>query len=161
MKSGITILRIAAIIIIALGFSGAAQAQLCGSGSSVNKGALTLTTSWQNNASTGSGDRIYWSFAATAGNVYSFSNCNGVSEETTINIHNSSLTNVAANAGNGPYCATSNASIDWTCPTTGTYYVQLVHTVVRNLTITKSYHINIVPVLLPEHRQLLSGLIPE
>ncbi|MDD4150335.1 MAG: glycine-rich protein, partial [Bacteroidales bacterium] len=90
-----------------------------------NAGNLNLTTSWQN-ASYSAGTIPYWSFTATAGDVCSFSLCSN-SEDSYLRIYNSSATLLTSNDDGGPYCTGSPASLDWTCSTTGTYYVTASH----------------------------------
>ena len=108
--------------------------QACATGG-VNKGTLSFTSSWQNTAATGSGQLIYWQFSAVAGATYSFSNCGGTAEDTYMRIYNSSWTEQTYNDDYGPYCSSStNSSLDWSCTTSGTYYVWLAHYSCSNLT---------------------------
>ena len=98
----------------------------CGTGTS--KGNLIPSSLWQNTASAGSGQRPYWSFSAVAGKTYSFSNCSGTSEDTYLRIYNSTWLELANNDDYGPFgVGSQNASLVWTCTTTGTYYVYLTH----------------------------------
>jgi len=99
----------------------------CGAGT--DKGVIVPVYNWTNTASIGTGQRPYWSFSATNGTIYSFSNCNGTSEDTKLRIYNASWTEITSNDDNGPYCSGSSsfASIDWNCTATGTYYVMLTH----------------------------------
>ena len=86
-------------------------------------GTLTPTTSWQSAAYL-LGDTYYWDFAGTAGNIYSFSSCTA-GEDTYIRIYDAAAILIASNDDDGPHCAGSTASIDWTCTTSGTYTVSL------------------------------------
>lgn len=98
----------------------------CNTGNSY--GALTLISTWQNTASAGLGQRPYFSFNGIAGKTYSFSNCNGIAEDTYLRIYNSSWSELASNDDYGPFgTGSQNASLVWSCATSGTYYVFLTH----------------------------------
>jgi len=88
-----------------------------------DQGALTLTEEWQ----TLNGDAgiiPYWSFDALADATYGFSSCL-CSEDTYLRIYDDTYSQVAYNDDNGPHCSTTRASINWTCNTSGTYYVSV------------------------------------
>jgi hypothetical protein len=91
-----------------------------------NLGLITPTTSPQTAAYT-AGDTYYWSFNANAGDTYTFSDCGGLSEDSYIRIYDASFTQIASADDFGPHCATAEASIDWTAPASGLYYVSLAH----------------------------------
>lgn len=96
-----------------------------------NMGLLTLTTSWQN-AAANSGAKRYWTFNATAGCTYDFSSCNSVNtNDTYLRLYSGTnpLTAVlqTSNDDNGPWCATTKASLSWVCPTTGAYSILLTN----------------------------------
>jgi hypothetical protein len=96
-----------------------AHAQCAGG---VNAGALTPIASWQT-ISTLAGR--YYTFAATAGNSYQFSYCNGggaAGIDTEITIQNAAGTPVAG-AYNDNACAGGRSEITWACTVTGTYRV--------------------------------------
>jgi hypothetical protein len=117
--------KLLAVLVILLFSVGKAYPQ-CGTGTA-NSTILPAST-WQNTASVGLSQRPYWPFSAVAGKTYSFSNCNGTAEDTYMRIYNSSWTELANNDDYGPFGVSSqNASLVWTCPTTGTYYVFLTH----------------------------------
>ena len=66
-----------------------------------------------------------WSVNMTAGTTYAFSNY-GSGADTKIRIYNTDgYTIMASNDDNGPHVAGSAASIEYTAPSTGTYYVEL------------------------------------
>jgi hypothetical protein len=90
-----------------------------------NLGLLTPTTTSQAAAYT-AGDTYYWTFDATAGVPYTFSNC-GAGEDTYLRIYDNSLVMVASNDDFGIHCAETAASLDFTPVTSGTYYVSLAH----------------------------------
>ena len=75
----------------------------------------------------------YWSFNAIAGVIYGFSLCSN-SEDSYLRIYNTSNTIVNYTDDNGPYCSGLPASITFTCPTTGTYYIVASHFPYSNFT---------------------------
>ena len=92
-----------------------------------NMGALTLTAAWQN-VNANSGAKRYWTFNATAGCTYDFSTCNSVNtNDTYLRLYSGTnpLTAVLQtfNDDNGPFCATTKASLSWVCPTSGAYSI--------------------------------------
>ena len=97
----------------------------CGTGN--YKGLLTFSGSWQNTSNTGNNQRPYWMFNAVKNYIYNISNCNGTSEDTKIRIYDQLFNELAFNDDNGPYCASLNASLNWTCPLSGVYYIFLSH----------------------------------
>jgi hypothetical protein len=94
-------------------------------------GTLIPTTSPQY-ATYSSGDTYFWDFSAASGNTYAFSSC-GAGEDTKIRIYDASLVLIASNDDNGPYCGGNEASINWACQSSGTYYVSLAHYQCSNL----------------------------
>ena len=90
------------------------KSQMCNT-TPTNMGLLTLTTSWQN-AAANSGAKRYWTFNATAGCTYDFSSCNSVNtNDTYLRLYSGTnpLTAVlqTSNDDNGPWCATTKASL--------------------------------------------------
>jgi uncharacterized protein YmfQ (DUF2313 family) len=94
-----------------------------------------------------SGKGYYWPFTAEQGVTYSFSSC-GSSEDTYIRIYNSSSV-VASNDDSGPYCSSTNASIDWICPSAGTYYVLLTSYTCNPLYYNTTFYYKATPVVTP------------
>lgn len=85
--------------------------------------SLNFTSNWQTIlAGAGTGHQAV--FNATAGQIYSFSTCN-TALDSYLRIYNNANIEVAFNDDNGPYCASTSASIDWTCPATGQYKLLL------------------------------------
>lgn len=84
-------------------------------------GTLTPSTSWQSTYAY-AGNRHMWGFYAVAGQMYSFNNCGG-SGDTYFRIYDVNGSMVANRDDNGPYCSGVSASMDWTCSTSGYYYV--------------------------------------
>ncbi|MEI6767195.1 MAG: DUF4082 domain-containing protein [Bacteroidota bacterium] len=88
-------------------------------------GSITPSASWQ---TTGSYSNMpYWSFTGYAGATYNFSNCNGPSEDTYMRVFDASMNQLSQWDDYGPYCSSANASGDWYCSTTATYYVGICH----------------------------------
>lgn len=88
----------------------------------VSAGALTPTTSWQ---TIGTLAGRYYTFAATAGNSYQFSYCNGggaASFDTEITIQTAAGAAIGG-AYNDNACAGGRSEITWVAPATTTYRV--------------------------------------
>ncbi|HOY31926.1 MAG TPA: T9SS type A sorting domain-containing protein [Bacteroidales bacterium] len=101
-------------------------ADMCGNWQGSN---IVPTTVWQNITCT-AGRKPFFAFAASSGTTYNFSTCDSYDgvEDTWIGIYNSSGTLITENDDYGPYCNTSlAASLNWTCPSNGTYYVAVSH----------------------------------
>ena len=80
----------------------------------------------------------YWTFNATAGCIYNFSTCNSVNtNDTYLRLYSGTnpLTAVLLVTAddNGPWCAGTKASFNWTCPTTGAYSILLTNYSCANL----------------------------
>ena len=121
--------KLTLILLFATSFGTISHAQPgCGN---TNLGTLTPTTSSQY-AAYAAGDSYYWDFSAISGDIYTFSSC-GAGEDTRLRIYDASFTLIAGNDDGGPHCATTEASIDWTCSTNGTYYISLAHYSCGNL----------------------------
>ena len=123
------------LLIILLSFT-SAKAQMCNT-TPTNMGALTLTSTWQN-AAANSGAKRYWTFNAVAGCTYDFSSCNSVNtNDTYLRLYSGTnpLTAVlvTSNDDNGPWCATTKASISWVCVTSGAYSILLTNFSCANL----------------------------
>ncbi len=85
-------------------------------------GTITPTTSWQN-ANYSASEISYWTFSATSGTIYDFSFCAN-SEDSYLRIYDASWTQVASADDYGVHCSGSvAASISWTAPSTGTFYI--------------------------------------
>ena len=69
----------------------------------------------------------YWKFNATAGSTYFFSMCSN-SEDSKIRIYDANTMVMVDTADDsGPLCSGLAASIGWTCPTSGDYYISASH----------------------------------
>lgn len=89
-------------------------------GGSSGGASLTMTTSWQSQATNGN---RYWTFAATAGYTYYFSFCGADGGSSSYDTQISLLTNTGATvagAYNDDYCGTRSYLV-WTCVTSGNY----------------------------------------
>lgn len=143
------------------------KAQFCSTTALVNMGTITPTTAWQNVTGAATAKR-YWTFNATAGCIYNFSTCNSVNtNDTYLRLYSgtnptTALLLVTAD-DNGPWCAGTKASFNWTCPTTGAYSILLTNYSCANLSASTilSYRlscptpppnnncINAIPIALP------------
>jgi hypothetical protein len=86
-------------------------------------GTITPNTSWQNQAYTAG--NVYWyRFSATINNVYDFSLCSN-SEDSYLRIYDQNWNYITHNDDNGDHCSGLPASIQWTCPATGSYIIQI------------------------------------
>lgn len=86
-------------------------------------GTITPTTSWQNQAYT-SGNVYWYRFSATLNNIYDFSLCSN-SEDSYLRIYDQHWNYITHNDDNGAHCSGLPASIQWTCPSTGNYIIQI------------------------------------
>jgi hypothetical protein len=112
------------------------KSQMCNT-TSTNMGLLTMTGVWQNATGT-SGAKRYWTFNATAGCTYDFSTCNSLfTNDTYLRLYSGTnpLTAIlqTSNDDNGPFCASTKASISWVCPTTGAYSILVTNWSCANL----------------------------
>ena len=101
-------------------FTVTGAAGLCFAGTPITL-ALPFTTSWQN-ALARTGNATLTTFAGVANETYSLSLCN-TTLDTYIRIYDALGNQIAFNDDNGPYCANSSASLDWVCPSAGTYRI--------------------------------------
>ena len=87
-------------------------------------GFLSVTNSWKGDTAQ-AGTRTYWSFNAVANEQYSFFSCFSESN-TALQIYNEEGIVLGFNDKNGPFCTQSEqASLLWTCPANGRYFVLL------------------------------------
>ncbi|HNX89695.1 MAG TPA: hypothetical protein PKH58_11470, partial [Paludibacteraceae bacterium] len=84
---------------------------------------ITPSTVWQNQAYS-AGNAYWYRFQATAGLIYDFSLCDN-SEDSYIRIYDQYWNFQSSADDNGPFCSSVPASISWTCPTSGTYIIQI------------------------------------
>jgi hypothetical protein len=82
---------------------------------------ITPSTAIQN-ASYLSQTVAMWNFNASAGTTYSFSLCSDA-EDSKVWIYNTAGALVASLDDYGPYCSSASASIIWSCPAAGSYYI--------------------------------------
>ncbi|HNW70419.1 MAG TPA: T9SS type A sorting domain-containing protein [Bacteroidales bacterium] len=88
-----------------------------------NLGVITPSTCSMQDAAYTAGTIPYWSFTATAGYSYHFT-MEANSEDSYLRLYDASMTQVAYDDDGGPGVT---AFLNWTCPTTGTYYISGSH----------------------------------
>jgi hypothetical protein len=103
------------------------KAQFCSTVSLVNMGVITPTTSMQSVAANAAAKR-YWRFSGVAGCTYTLSTCTSTNtNDTYLRLYSgttpSTAVLVASNDDYGPICATTKASIVWTCGVSTNYSI--------------------------------------
>ncbi len=103
------------------------KAQFCSTTSLVNMGVITPTTSMQSVAANSAAKR-YWRFSGVAGCTYTLSTCTSTNtNDTYLRLYSgttpSTAVLVASNDDYGPICATTKASIVWTCSVSTNYSI--------------------------------------
>ncbi len=88
-----------------------------------NLGAISPATCSPANASYTSGTIPYWSFTATAGYSYHFS-MDQNTEDSYLRLYDAGMTQIAYDDDGG---YSTRAFLNWTCTTSGTYYVSASH----------------------------------
>lgn len=88
-----------------------------------NLGAISPSTCSPANASYTSGTIPYWSFTATAGYSYHFS-MDQNTEDSYLRLYDAAMTQLAYDDDGG---YSTRAFLNWTCTTSGTYYVSAAH----------------------------------
>ena len=131
-------MRNLAILWLVIGLYSIANAQYCTPATSTT--AITPSSSVQNTATYPAGTAPVFTFTATAGCTYNFTTCGLSTTDTYIRLYNSSITFVQ---GWDDQCGLqTNAT--WTCPTSGSYSVQLSQFVCQPLfgSATMSYSVS-------------------
>ena len=149
------------VIIFALSFINI-KAQFCSTTGLVNMGAITPTTSMQSVAAN-SGAKRYWTFNAVAGCTYTLSTCTSTNtNDTYLRLYSGTnpLTAVLVTSNDdfGPICASTKASIVWTCSVTANYSILFTNYVCVNISSNSNFTFRrTCPVVLPVELSLFEG----